>query len=235
MQSFFKWMKKTKRRKGNPAKGLPKVKVPRRKSRPFRVDQIEDVLETGIYQRTRDIILVAAFTGLRVGEVVKIRGEDVDLVGMTIRSIRKGDLDWQGTLHEELLEIARRYPRTGWWFPSPYPNKQFPDGGGHILMASASDRISKAIRAAGISDRRITAHSFRHFAATEMLRRGAKIRAVQEFLGHASLATTQLYADVTLEDMREANDVLPAIAVPTQSGRKPRAPRELEESGRIAA
>ncbi len=232
MQSFFGWMKKNKRRKGNPAKHLAKVKVPRRKPRPLRLDQIEDVLESGIYSRTRDIILIAAFTGLRLGEVVKLRGEDVDLVGMTIRSIRKGDLDWQGTLNEELIEIARRYPRKGWWFPSPYANEEFPEGGGHILMASASDRVSKAIRAAGISDTRITGHSIRHYAATEMIRRGASVRAVQEFLGHASLATTQLYAEVTLDDMREANSVLPPIASPKHSGRKKREPAA---SARIAA
>ena len=227
MQSFFGWMKKTKRRKDNPAKHLVKVKVARRKPRPLRLDQIEDVLESGIYRRTRDIIMVAAFTGLRIGEVVKIRGEDVDLVGMTIRSIRKGDLDWQGPLNEELLDIAHCYPRSGWWFPSPYPNERFPDGGGHILMASASDRISKAIRAAGITDTRITGHSIRHFAATEMIRRGANIRAVQEFLGHASLATTQLYAEVTIEDERIANNVLPPIVSPRQSGRKPKRHLEL--------
>lgn len=222
MQSFFTWMKKTKRRRDNPAKDLPKVKVPRRKPRPLRLDQIEDVLDCGIYTRTRDIILIAAFTGLRIGEVVKIRGEDVDLRAMTIKSMRKGNLDWEGTLNSALLEIAERYPRKGWWFPSPYANELFPDGGGHILMASASDRVSKAIRAAGITDHRITGHSIRHYAATEMIRRGASIRAVQEFLGHASLATTQLYAEVTLDDMRAANDVLPTIHAPAHANRKPR-------------
>jgi len=219
MQSFFTWLKKTKRRKDNPAKDLPKVKIPRRKPRPLRLDQIEDVLDCGIYTRTRDIILIAAFTGLRLGEVVKLRGEDVDLRAMTIKSLRKGDLDWEGTLNAELLEIAQRYPRSGWWFPSPYTNEKFPGGGGHILMASASDRVSKAIRAAGISDHRITGHSIRHYAATEMIRRGASIRAVQEFLGHASLATTQLYAEVTLDDMRVANDVLPPIHSPKRANR----------------
>jgi integrase/recombinase XerD len=227
MRAFFTWMKQTKRRRDNPAKDLPKIKIPRRRPRPLRLDQIEDVLDSGIYTRTRDIILIAAFTGLRLGEVVRIRGEDVDLRGMTIRAHRKGDLDWQGTLNTELLEIAHRYPRTGWWFPSPYPNELFPDGGGHILMASASDRVSKAIRAAGITDPRITGHSLRHYAATEMIRRGASLRAVQEFLGHASLATTQLYAEVTLDDMREANSVLPSIHAPAKSGRKTR-PRKSE-------
>lgn len=111
------------------------------------------------------------------------------------------------------------------------PNELFPNGGGHILMASASDRVSKAIRAAGITDPRITGHSLRHYAATEMIRRGASLRAVQEFLGHASLATTQLYAEVTLDDMREANSVLPSIHAPAKSGRR----RRVRKSETLAA
>jgi integrase/recombinase XerD len=231
MQTFFKWMKKTKRRKDNPAKGLKKIKVPRRKPRALRLDQIETILETGIYSRTRDIIMVAAYTGLRIGEVVKIRGEDVDIPGRRIRSIRKGGLDWEGPLPADLIPLAMRMPRKGWWFPSPYKNKQFPNGGGHILMASASDRISKAIRAAGITDKRITAHSLRHYLGTTLLGNGVNIRVVQEQLGHASLATTQIYTGVTQEDLLEGSDTMPTIHAPVRSGRKPRA----EKSETLAA
>lgn len=223
MQSFFKWMKKTNLRKDNPAKDLAKVKVPRRKPRPLRADQIEAVLESGIYGRTRDIITIAAYTGLRLGEVVKIRGEDVDLIGHTIRSIRKGNLDHQVGLPDGLLELAERYPRKGWWFPSSQPNREFPDGGGHILMKSASDRVSKAIRAAGIEDPRITGHSLRHWLATTMLREGVPIRVVQETLGHASLATTQLYAEVTDEEILDGMNRTPLFRVPSRSGRHARA------------
>lgn len=220
MQTFFKWMKKSGRRKDNPAKDLAKIKVPRRRPRPLRIDQIEDMLETGIYSRTRDIITIAAFTGLRLGEVVKIRGEDVDLIGRTIRSTRKGNLDHRVGLPDALLEIAERYPRKGWWFPSPYPNRQFPNGDGHILMKSASDRVSKAIRAAGIEDPRITGHSLRHWLATTLLREGVPIRVVQEMLGHASLATTQLYADVSEEEVLDGMNRAPRFNIPTRSNRK---------------
>lgn len=220
MQTFFKWMKKSGRRPDNPAKDLPKVKVPRRKPRPLRLDQIESMLESGIYSRTRDIIMVAALTGLRLGEVVKIRGEDVDIVGRTIRSVRKGGYEHRVGLPDGLLELAQRMPRKGWWFPSPYPNKQFPNGDGHILMKSASDRVAKAIRAAGIADPRITGHSLRHFLATTLLREGVPIRVVQEMLGHASLATTQLYADVSDEEVLDGMNRAPAIRAPKRSTRR---------------
>ncbi len=222
MQAFFRWLKKTKRRPDNPAKELPKIKVPRRRPRPLRVDQIEAMLDSGIYSRTRDIITIGALSGLRLGEIVKIRGEDVDIIGMTIRSTRKGALDHLLPLHPELLEMCSRYPLRGWWFPSPYPNRQFPGGGGHILMASASDRVSKAIRAAGVTDRRITGHSLRHFLATTLLRDGVSIRVVQEILGHASLATTQLYADVSSEDMQDGIVHAPPLPHRKKSGRQSR-------------
>ncbi len=232
MQAFFGWMKKTKRRRGNPAKGLSKVKVPRRRARPLRLDQIEAILEVGIYSRTRDIIVIAALTGLRLGEVVKLRGEDVDLVGRRIRSIRKGNLDHRIALPLGLVDLAERYPREGWWFPSSQPNRAFPTGGGHILMKSASDRVSKAIRAAGITDARITGHSLRHWLATTLLREGVPIRVVQEMLGHASLATTQLYADVNEDEIEVGMNRAPTIAAPTKSGRRPRSD---VKSGKIAA
>lgn len=222
MQAFFRWMKKTKRRKDNPAKELPKVKVPRRRARPLRIDQIEAMLGSGIYSRTRDIITIGALSGLRLGEIVKIRGEDIDLTGMTIRSTRKGNLDHLLPLHPELARMADRYPDAGWWFPSPHRNREFPDGGGHILMKSASDRVGKAIRAAGVTDRRITGHSLRHYLATTLLRDGVQIRVVQEILGHASLATTQLYADVTDADMAAGIVHAPEIMLPLKSGRKVR-------------
>ncbi|NQX36236.1 site-specific integrase [Herbiconiux sp. VKM Ac-2851] len=195
----------------DPAAALPKVKVPRRRARPLRAGQVDDILDSGIYKRTRDIVTIAALSGLRIGEIVRIRGQDIDHVAGTLHSVRKGGLEHTVPLHPLLLEMAAEYPRTGWWFPTPGSNKLFPNGGGHILMASASDRIGKAIRSAGITDGRLTGHSLRHFYATTLLREGVNVRTVQEMLGHASLATTQLYMEVTDEEMVAAVAKMPAI------------------------
>lgn len=219
LQSFFSWARERGHRTGNPAKKLRKVKMTRRKPRPLRAEQIDAMLDTGAYSRTRDIITIAALTGLRLGEVVQLRGEDIDVDGMTIRAVRKGDLHWRGPLPVALLPIVAKYPTRGWWFPSPYKSKLFPHGGGHILMSSASDAVSKAIRRAGITDPNITGHSLRHYLATTMLHEGTPIRVVQEILGHASLATTQLYAGVTDQDMTDGANSIPAIKLRARSGR----------------
>jgi integrase/recombinase XerD len=230
-QTFFTWMQAKGHRADNPAAGLPKVKLPRRKPRPLRLAQVDAMLDSGAYKRTRDIITIAALSGLRLGEIVKIRGEDVDIEGGVLRSIRKGNLEHRIALTSALLKLALRYPRTGWWFPSPYRNKQFPEGDGHILMKSASDRVSRAIRKAGITDLTLTGHSLRHFYATTLLKEGVNIRVVQELLGHASLATTQLYTEVDDDDMRLGVAHLPSIPVRMHSTRS----RGSRVSGKIAA
>ncbi|TXN29320.1 tyrosine-type recombinase/integrase [Lacisediminihabitans profunda] len=221
-QGFFAWMQDEGYRPDNPAATVPKVKLPRRKARPFRPAQVEAILDSGAYSRTRDLIMIAALSGLRLGEIVKIKGENIDWEAGTLYSLRKGGVEHTVALHPALLALADRYPKSGWWFPSPYKNNKFPNGQGHLLMASASDAISKAIRRAGISDPRITGHSLRHFYATQLLEKGASIRIIQEMLGHASLATTQLYLEVTDQQMTDTVGMLSTIAVRTHSNRAKR-------------
>lgn len=211
LQVWGKWMLDEGIRAFDPAARLPKVRVPRRRPRPLKLDHIDLMLDGGAYRRTREIITIAALTGLRIGEIVRIRGEDVDWISGSIRSTRKGGLEHVVWMQDDVRQIAHGKPREGWWFPSPYKNSRFPDGGGHVLMKSASDGISRLMRRVGIVDPRITGHSLRHFHATTLLREGAPIRVVQEMLGHASLATTQLYAEVTDDDMASAIQMLPRI------------------------
>lgn len=226
LQTWGKWMIVEGYLAHDPTARLPRVKVPRRKPRPLRIEHIDRMLDSGAYQRTRDIITIAALTGLRIGEVVKIRSEDVDWISGSIRSVRKGNLEHRVWMQDDVRAIAERMPRTGWWFPSPYKNAEFPEGGGHVLMKSASSGITRLMRRCGILDPNITGHSLRHFYATSLLRQGVKIRVVQELLGHASLATTQLYTEVTDDELAAGVMELPRIAPRDHSGRG---------SGRLAA
>lgn len=116
----------------------------------------------------------------------------------TIAVVRKGG--FRQTLHanEAVQEVAARRANlcSKWWFPAPHSNSAFPEGDGHIHMRSASDTTSRAMRRIGILDRKITTHSIRHFYATLLLAQGTPLHIVQKAMGHASLATTQLYIQV---------------------------------------
>ena len=196
----------------SPAARLPKVRVPRRRARPVHVEHIQRLLQEPLWQQTLDLIVVLATTGLRIGEAVQIRGEDFDPVTGFLRTVRKGGLIHYLPLNESAREVADRMPSAGWWFPSPCRNAKFPNGGGHILMKSASTKITSAFRRIGVTDPMITGHSIRHFFASYMIAKGVQVQVVQQLLGHASLATTQIYVEVQDEALVAGVQVLPAFA-----------------------
>ncbi len=73
-----------------------------------------------------------------------------------------------------------------------------------VIPGALSDIVKRLMRKAGI-EKRGACHLFRHTAATEMLRNGADIRFIQSLLGHADLNATQVYAQVTINDLREVH------------------------------
>lgn len=197
----------------DPSRRLPAIKLPRRKARPLRLAHILAMLELdGTWQSTLDMITVAANTGLRVGEIVRIDGNDYDRFTNELKSIRKGGVEQYISCTPAMTELASRMPTSGWWFPSHYCNALFPDGGGHILPKSASTRLGAVIRRVGLTDSRLTAHSFRHFFACMLLARGNSLHVVQEMMGHASLATTQLYIEVAESEISRAVNSVPRIS-----------------------
>jgi integrase/recombinase XerD len=198
----------------DPAAGLPAIQVPRGKPRPFSVDQISRMLESGAYRRTRAMILLGFHQGFRVSQIASVRGEDIDLPGRVIQTIGKGGKAASLPLHDVVAELSKSMPREGWWFPAR-------DGrGGHIQPSSVSDLVGEAKARAGIVDPRLTAHSLRHAFGTELVEAGVDIRVIQELMMHEDLSTTQIYTGVSAGRRSAASDSLPAIGSPARSGRK---------------
>ncbi len=200
-------------RADNPALRLPVVKVPPHRPRPYTQEQIDRLLSTGAYKRTRAMILLAAYQGLRASEIAAVHSDDIDLEGGTLKVVGKGGRTDYLPLHDIVRELAITMSE-GWWFPARRGRE------GHIRGQSVSDLLADARDRAGIVDKALTGHSLRHSFGTELVRGGANIRAVQELMRHSSLQTTQRYTQVLDEDRRAALSVLPDRTVPRRSGRR---------------
>ncbi|OMC11748.1 hypothetical protein A5735_15090, partial [Mycolicibacter heraklionensis] len=184
INSFFTWWAKQGGKRIT--EDLPRPREPRGEPRPLSTDQLQQILNRSMRRRSRVMILLAAFAGLRVSEIAKVRGEDVDLDGGMLHVTGKGGVQASIPLHPLLADAAATMPSHGYWFPA---NATRPDE--HMLGKSVSHNISLICERAGVPGG--TAHRLRHWYGTSLLHDGADVRTVQTLLRHSSLTTTQRY------------------------------------------
>lgn len=196
LRAFYGYLHRQGLRADDPTALLGKPKRPRAIPHPISDEHLPRLLATSMWKTTRTMILLAALAGLRVHEIAKVRGESVDLEGMTLRVKGKGGHVATLPLHPLLADEAKGYPRSGWWFPSPTRE------GRPILGQSVSNRITEVMRRAGVPG---SAHSLRHWFGTTLVDGGADLRVAQELLRHQSLATTQIY--VQTSDRRKVEGI----------------------------
>ena len=199
LRAWSAWLVESGIREDDPTARMRRPKSPRRMPHPITTDELRRVLDQNMWHSTRAAVLLAAYAGLRVHEVAKVRGEDV--VGDQLRVEGKGGVVSWIPLHPELQALAQRMPRSNWWFPSPA------DASRPVDRASVSAGIARLMKRAGVHG---TAHSLRHWYGTQLVKAGVDLRTVQELMRHASLATTAIYTAVDDEQRRDGVCRLPA-------------------------
>jgi integrase/recombinase XerD len=156
----------------------------------------------------RDAALVELLYGggLRVSEAVGLERHAVDLDERLVRCIGKGNKERIVPIGRSAAEAVRRYLARG----RPYLDRRLrPElflnaRGGPLTRAGAFLIIRRLAEKAGLDPERVHPHLLRHSFATHLLEGGADLRSVQEMLGHADLATTQIYTHVSDRRRREA-------------------------------
>jgi integrase/recombinase XerD len=155
--------------------------------------------------RDRALVELLYGAGLRVGEALALEKGAVDLDGRLVRVLGKGSKERIVPLARETAEALRRYLAHGRPFldarhrPELFLNAR----GGPLTRAGAFLILRTLAGAAGLDPERVHPHLLRHSFATHLLEGGADLRSVQEMLGHADLATTELYTHVTDRRRRE--------------------------------
>lgn len=202
VSAFFDWMVREGRLQKNPTAVIRRPRVPRGAPRPVSTPALHAILDS-CTPRARIMLLLAAYQGLRAGEVANVRGDDVDLDAGTLRVRGKGGVEAVLPLHPDIALLAASMPARGWWFPSP-KNRGLP-----VRSSAVTGAVRHACGLAGL--RTHGAHPLRHWYGTWLVRSGADLRTAQTLLRHASLATTAIYVEVTEDSRRSAVLRLPDI------------------------
>jgi integrase/recombinase XerD len=147
-------------------------------------------------ERDKLIVLVLAYTGLRRAELARLTPSDIVNDYIHVRS-GKGDKDRVIPLAQDLREPLLSYIQTQGINPTA---TIFQVGPKHIYTI-----IRNYARAAGLD---MSPHALRHYFATALLERGAPLTAIQQLLGHATIATTAVYLDMVPTHLRSSMSLL---------------------------
>jgi integrase/recombinase XerD len=141
-------------------------------------------------------------TGIRVGELCKLRVQDASPDALSLRVHGKGSRDrvvyvTDVALRADLTSLMAARRRQGGIATSIFINRV----GSDLRPQSIRSGLRRAAENLGLT-RRVTPHMLRHTAATLLIETGVDIRIVQRLLGHSSIATTELYTHVSDEALR---------------------------------
>jgi integrase/recombinase XerD len=155
--------------------------------------------------RDRALVELLYGGGLRVSEAVGLQKSSVDLDARLVRCLGKGSKERVVPIGRQAVQALRRYLARGRPFldsrhrPELFLNAK----GGGLTRAGAFLILRRLAAKAGLEPERVHPHLLRHSFATHLLEGGADLRSVQEMLGHADLATTELYTHVSDRRRRE--------------------------------
>jgi len=195
---------------GNPLSALEMGKPPRRLPKSLTVEEVARLLEApdvrdDLGLRDKAMLETLYATGLRVSELINLKAEDISLKTGFLRCVGKGDKERAVPLGEMAVECIRAYldgPRERMSGDARSEYLFLTKQGSPMSRVMFWKIIQRYAAQAGITHS-ITPHMLRHSFATHLLERGADLRSVQEMLGHASIATTQVYTHVTRDHLRE--------------------------------
>jgi integrase/recombinase XerC len=175
-----------------------------------KTNNLLDAVETGeiveMPSKERDIAFLELLygCGIRVGELVGINLEDIDLHAGWLRVRGKGNKERQVPVGERAAAAVSRYLSVR--SAAPSERALFLNSRGSRINDRQVRRLVKLYGLLVTGDSTIHPHSFRHAYATHLLSDGADLRAIQELLGHARLSTTQKYTQVSLKDLQAVYD-----------------------------
>lgn len=202
IRAFFNRLKHWNIIEKNPCDGISDIRTEEEAPIFLEESQLQHLLESITDPWLRNIVVFAAMTGTRSGEIMNLTWNDVDLVRGTVTV--RSSISYRskhGRLRVVPLNPAAR--RTVEEMPPPHEGFVFPGKKGRLANSDHVGRKFKSVaRRLGL-DERIHFHSLRHTFASLLVRKGASLYQVQKLLGHSSSRVTEMYAHLNNSDLHD--------------------------------
>ena len=213
LRSWTKFLMRERRMQADPVAPITSPKLWRKLPEYLTHEDVEALLAApnqSSAQGLRDAAMLELLysTGLRISELILIEMNDLNLDLGYLRTHGKGSKERLVPMGRPAQTILRRYiqesrPQYSRGLPSDFV---FLSREGEPMTRQAFWKIIKKYALSAGIRANISPHKLRHSFATHLLERGANLRAVQLMLGHADIATTQIYTHVTNDRLKEIHD-----------------------------
>jgi len=208
LKTFYKFLIKIKQIKESPLQKHKALKVPKRVNVPFNLKEINQVLNTVnekndfLTLRNKLIVELLYSTGMRRNELITLKIKDVDLEQENIKVLGKRDKERYIPLLKSVQISIRKYVKI---------RKEFSQQNDYLFITEKEKklygtlvyRVINSYFSTVSSKVKKSPHVLRHAFATHLLNEGADLNAVKELLGHASLASTQVYTNSSLKKIKQ--------------------------------
>ncbi|MDR3224276.1 MAG: tyrosine recombinase XerC [Holosporales bacterium] len=208
LKSFLKYLIENEIIKTSDVLGMRPPKIEKTLPRPLTIEQINNILSVidvikqkdWIVKRDRTLLVLIYSVGLRISEALSLNKDDILSSSDFIKIIGKGDKVRMVPLIAHVKKIILNYLESREFRDS---EALFVNKAGERLSSSAVQKLMQRVRKMlGLSEK-VTLHAFRHSCATHLMENSGDIRSIQELLGHSSISSTQIYADVAQKYVSE--------------------------------
>jgi len=209
-RSFFGFLKAEGIIKADPTENISSPSVGKSLPKPISISQVRSLLDqpaklnTLEAKRDKTMLELLYASGMRISELVSLNLGDVDTEGGFVRCFGKGHKERLVPIYEQAARSVKEYSEET--RPKLARKKDevalfLNPRGERLTRQGFWQKLKEYAKAAGL-DTQVSPHTLRHSFATHMLSGGADLRVVQELLGHANIATTQVYTHLTSEHVR---------------------------------
>ncbi len=208
LNSFYKFLQKTKTISENPLSKHQALKVAKKVQVPFSYNEVVEVINNlntksdFISIRNKMIVELLYSTGMRRSELIQLKTSDIDIINSTIKVLGKRNKERyiplldsvRESLVSYLSERTKQNSNSEFLFFTQKKKKLYPTLVYRIIndyFSTVSSKVKKS------------PHMLRHSFATHLLNEGADLNSVKELLGHSSLASTQVYTHSSVDKLKE--------------------------------